>query len=271
MKENIKEILKDKRIIILAVAIVIIIIVICIFMNSRKPTTNNKPKYNYNSDQAESIKLDPIYLNIIGLTENGYNRIDSTTCISCDDDMIEKFGQAEYVVYDDSEIIKYFIGLDGDEIIFSELSKEETVKYIRALAIRYNFYKEEVLNDGMDNINDLDKYACIKEDGICDGISKSDYLLLAKTYGLSDNGDDYFSENERYNDYYLFTPHYEKRSYAKINDSISASKLNDDIIVDYKINLEFENNEHENINKNIKFIIKLNEKNVYYLYSMINY
>ena len=165
-----KDIIKDKRIIIVALVVILLVFSTLFFLTNKRSNKNNKN--NIISKETGPAELDISFLDIIGLTEVGYNRIDPETCISCTDDIIEKAMNNDYVVYDDNEIIKYFLKLNGKEIILSEMPKEDIIKLIKMASIKNNYYIKDIIND--DN-NDVNNYTCMKEEGSCDGIKKSDY------------------------------------------------------------------------------------------------
>ena len=217
--------------------------------NKIKPIEDKSKKEFIDSDKNE-------VLSIIGLTENGYKRMDEDSCL--------EFGiDTECINYSWLDVASKFIGLDEGLTYAKDINidlKKEII-YTSPLSTDYFETVEAYENES---------HYCHAGAGYCKALSQDNYAKVARRYGFNVNGKTIFSEREIDNGLYLFNYGGTIINPARISDSITINARNDEVEVKYDVKIEFISNAFgaKNINKRIVYSFKLDNNNEYDLYQI---
>ena len=218
--------------------------------NNSINNNENSPVNNINNNDGISSDIKKQVLSLIGLDESGFPRLDKETIKD-----LELTGN-DYIDGGYYGIQAVFLSEVSSSTIINDFSKEGKLRLI------FNYAMTNNLSATVSG----DEYEwCSAGSGLCDAIDEDNYKLIAKKYGIKDDGDILF-DGRKYKNYYLFFSSGSVLHPQKIQDSLSFSKDNDDIVVTYEIKLHSinDNDESETINNIYKYTFKING-NDYYL------
>ena len=231
---------------------------------------NNQNNVVENKELSEATKKE--LLSLVGLTEKGIKR---TTDNVSEFDWEAAAGNPEAVNLYWLALDFIFLTIDdkgaesNKEIQINQLPVDIIKDIIRAASTGFVSERKNEFS-----VPD-DEYDCSSEgSGLCEGLSFENYKKTAKKYNLNENGNSYFTKREIYNGYYLFDELGGIDDFAKITDSYSFERQNDNTILTYNIKLDFPNDEigtsydRTNFNKKFTYIFKQYDDGTYYLYSV---
>lgn len=213
-------------------------------------TSNNENSKETKDDTKKEItdNVKKELLKIVGLTENGYKRLDEETIRE-----LELTGK-DYADLSHYNVGKVFIFLDEGNYNSNDLPTDVKKDIIKIVGFSEGLMK------------------WINEDTFSAAISQDNYKKIAKKYGFSEDGKTIFSNNEFENGYFLymadgiiFVPY-------KIDDSVTFDSSENDIKLIYNVKLSDIDDKNpdpdKNLNKKITFSFKQNTDNEYYLYNI---
>ena len=217
---------------------------------------NNQNNQNQNGSIILSGEDKKQILNMIGLTENGYERL------GIDDIQALNLTGTDYIDFSSFNKATYFIEMSAGSHTVNDFEKYDFENFF-SIAIDAN---EEQLktfkSDGSAS------HPCKSATGYCSGISEELYEEFAKKYNINEVGK---AKLVKYNGYYLVSSFGTLLNPAKITDSVSFSSDKENILVTYQIEktpidiVQEENN--PSINKTIVFNFKKYEDGSFYLYT----
>ena len=171
------------------------------------------------------------------------------------EDIVNRLLQVNGIYYDD--LLTQFILYNANGVINDKLDANE-----KSLLVYYYAKNTDMLIDITDDINGY----CSKEEP-CKGISYSDFIIIEKVYGITNDPMMLFQKERMYNGYYLY-----KNTSIETNNIINQSDFkaeyfgNDIILTGDIVIQELGTSEVEN--KKITYTFKLDRNNDYYLYSV---
>jgi len=236
--------------IILAVALAYIILLRMGFFNNNNGT-------NTNNGSVVEVGEKKDVLDLIGLTDKGYSRLDDYQ------KQIYNVSGDNYIDYSFYNIAKIFMDLKSGNYKVSDLEKDQLNRLIFNYATSHSILLENFDSNGEAN------HPCNKGTGSCLGINVEDYKKIAKLYGLSDNPSDVLN---RYNDYYILDMFATVDNPHEIDDKIDIKYVNGDIEVKYDFSIKPTQDYNSNgstFNKNITYTFKKNSDKNYYLSNII--
>ena len=223
-------------------------------------TTNNTNNSTIESNESyidSNIENKEEILGIIGLTENGYKRLN--------DELKTQYNLSgdNYIDYNFYDIAKIFIDLKGGEYQVKDIDKEELNKLIFNYSTANSIELENLESNGNK------KHPCYEGTGSCFGISEENYKKVAAVYKLSENPSDVL---QKYGDVYIINTFATIDNPREIKDIIRIKKDGDGVEVKYDVTLNTVSGYDQNGNgfkKLITYKFNKNNDNKYYLDKII--
>lgn len=203
-------------------------------LNNNSNSNNNETK-EIDADTKKKI------LNIIGLTENGISERDSFNPYS----------------------LQLFLASlsDNKELILDNISNESKKRLVYLYAVENKLLK---------TINGSEYEYCYAGSDECQAITSEDYAAITKKYGITTLGNELYSREEQYKNYYLYKDGGTVAPPGTIKDSYEIVKDNNDIIVKYNYSFKLDGEPDKYYgDTEIKAIYTFKQdNNEYYLYKI---
>ena len=225
---------------------------------TNKNTNNNSENNNKEENKKEENKKEEItdslkkeLANIVGLTEKGLERL------TAEQDK-DKAATGNYADITGFTHLETLINLGKDkEIVIKDLPAEDIKHIVFTYAINNNMLEKDLTKCPADYVT-----------GQCSGVSIANYKKIAEKYNLSQNIETYFEKDNIVDGYYIYPGTGTTGSYAKIEDSMNFERKDNDIILTYKIKIDYEGAGPKNTDEKVTFTFKKSDKGSYYLHSV---